>query len=204
MIGKVIPVLIALVLIYAVWSLPAWDQGAEIVPPDTKPDIEQIADAHDHDHDGTAPLAIDATGLPLDARLEAELTRALSSLDDPTSKALFTEAFKLTFTTDRGARNFAAARARFEEVLQAHPDHAPCYRGLAYAEFNTTLSFPNTIALYERAVELDADYGEAHYALAFMLGSIDADRGRMHFDRAMSLGVPDAQDLRGQYYSGDQ
>ena len=46
----------------------------------------------------------------------------------------------------------------------------------------------------------DPDYGEAHYALSFMLTQSDLERGRRHFERAMQLGVPDERNLRGQFY----
>jgi hypothetical protein len=64
------------------------------------------------------------------------------------------------------------------------------------------MSFPRTITLYERAVELDPDYGEAHYALAFMLGPTDRERGAVHFARAMELGIDDERNLRERFFEG--
>jgi hypothetical protein len=53
---------------------------------------------------------------------------------------------------------------------------------------------------YRKAVALDPDYGEAHYALSFMLTQFDMAEGRTHFERAMALGVPDERDLGGKFY----
>jgi Tfp pilus assembly protein PilF len=53
---------------------------------------------------------------------------------------------------------------------------------------------------YEKAVELDPDYGEAHYALSFMLTQFDVERGRKHFKKAMELGIPDERNLGPRFY----
>jgi len=55
----------------------------------------------------------------------------------------------------------------------------------------------------QMAIELKPDYGEAHYALAFMYAMNDLDVGRQHFRRAMELGIEDEHALGGQFYGGD-
>jgi Tfp pilus assembly protein PilF len=60
---------------------------------------------------------------------------------------------------------------------------------------------PKATEYYEKAVAADPNYGEAHYALAFMLTQSDMARARTHFDKAMALGVPDERNLREQFFS---
>lgn len=221
MIKKVLPVLVALGLIAAIWQLPAWDQGVELVPPDTQPQPVTRARGLPPGHPPIPPAGgdnmaapaqppagsgtADATQLPLpDTGLGSrkELDRALGKLTDDGIRAQFEEAFRLSFTSNRDARNYTRANELFKAVLAEKPQLAEAYRGMAYAEFNTTMSFPNTIALYEKAIELDGDYGEAHYALAFMLGGSDPERGRGHFAKAMALGVDDERNLGDRFYPG--
>jgi hypothetical protein len=250
MIRRLVPIAVAIVLFVAVLLLPGWDQGAEKVPPDTKPRIQippgaalpaghpPIGDARPPepvlppghppiDRSGSAPQTTSpggsapdmtssgaaapapATGgaseLPLSSTglgSAAELAKALSHLDDSDARRVFEEAFRLTFTSQRDSRDFKRANELFRRVLEHDPECAECYRGLAYAEFNTSFDFPGTIALYEKAVALRPDYGEAHYALAFMLGTSDLATGAEHFKRAMELGVTDERNLRERFYSG--
>jgi hypothetical protein len=245
---RLVPIAVAIVLFVAVLLLPGWDQGAEKVPPDTKPRIQippgaslpaghpPIGDARPPepvlppghppiDRSGSTPettggsasgmmpsetseppsTSAGALELPLSPTglgSAAELAKALSHLDDPDARRIFEEAFRLTFTSQRDSRDFQRANELFRHVLEHDPECAECYRGLAYAEFNTSFDFPGTIALYEKAVALRPDYGEAHYALAFMLGTSDLARGAEHFKRAMELGVTDERNLRERFYSG--
>jgi len=221
-IRKIIPILLGVGFVYAMWLLPVWDQGVIAVSPDATPTVapssNQMPPGHPPVSDlppaasemtasstpsdgpidlGTLPLPPDGLGS------EHELDHAMTSLTDDAARRLFEESFRLTFTTDKAARNYPRAKVGFEKLLELVPDHAPSVRGLAYAEFNTTMSFERTIELYERAVELDDEYGEAHYALSFMLGSIDPERGRVHFDRALELGIEDERGLRGQFYGSN-
>jgi tetratricopeptide (TPR) repeat protein len=133
-----------------------------------------------------------------------ELERALRRIPGEEDRKAFESAFRLTFTADRQRRDFAEAESAFKDILTRNPNLAEAYRGLAYAEFNRSMNFPATIELYEKAIQLDPDYGEAHYALAFMLGPGDPERGRIHFQRAMDLGVKDERNLRQRFFSGDR
>jgi len=201
---------IALVLIASLWQLPAWDQAAEKVPPDEQPRAVQrtiqptgsLPPGHPPiDQAGGPPQPpVGAATLELDDAATAELARALAKLTDAEDRQQFETAFRLTFAANRDARDYRQAGAVFERITAEHPDLAEAYRGQAYAVFNTTMSFPETIALYERAIELDPDYGEAHYALSFMLGNSDPERGAVHFSRAMALGVPDSRNLRERFF----
>lgn len=225
MIRKLIPIVLGVGFIYALWLLPVWDQGVVAVSPDATPtvaptsqmppghppvsDLPPTASEMTASPDGSgapaggpvdlAALSLPATGLGS----EQELEHALPTLPDDAAKRLFEESFRLSFATEKAFRDYVRAKAGFEKVLELVPDHAPAVRGLAYAEFNTTMNFERTIELYERAVELDDDYGEAHYALSFMLGSMDPEQGRVHFDRALELGIEDERGLRGRFYGSN-
>ena len=73
-------------------------------------------------------------------------------------------------------------------------------RMLAYLAINTGFDTKTATARYEKALALDPEYGEAHYALAFTLAISDRSAGKDHFEKAMKLGVPDTRNLRGQFY----
>jgi tetratricopeptide (TPR) repeat protein len=225
MIRKILPLAIALILIGAIVQLPGWDQGAERVPPDTAPRTQvtprgDLPPGHPPIDDAGAGPADAPPSRPEPARSGAadddsdlpltptglgsveEMEGARARLPDEESREAFEEAFRLTFTTHREARDFQRAKTIFQRLLKQNPASAECYRGLAYAEFNTTMSFPATIALYEKAVELRQDYGEAHYALAFMLGGSDPTRGAEHFKKALELGIEDERNLGQRFYAG--
>lgn len=231
---KVLPFVLGLLLIFAIWQLPAWDQGVEHVDPDELPRAApplppggggQLPAGHPPidgsagapSMGGAAPMsmgngapnapvpAVDPATLPLTPTglgSQKELGRALPKLSEGAERDRFANAFRLTFTTQRDARDYGRAKAELQEIVEAHPELAEAYRALAYCEFNLTMSFPRTISLYERAVELAPDYGEAHYALAFMLGATDPERGATHFARAMELGIDDERNLRDRFYQG--
>ncbi len=54
--------------------------------------------------------------------------------------------------------------------------------------------------MYQKAIALDAEYGEAHCALAFMYGMKDPAKGKLHFRKAMELGVPDGRGIGHRFY----
>jgi len=129
-----------------------------------------------------------------------ELDRSLAQLKDPAARTEFEKGFRLSFSHDRAHRRFADAVASMEKVLAITPDFPPAYRVLAYAHFNLSFDMPKATEYYEKAVATDPNYGEAHYALAFMLTQSDTARARTHFDKAMALGVPDERNLREQFF----
>lgn len=131
---------------------------------------------------------------------QVELDHCLAKLEDPALKARFEEGFRACFTSMQTARDYALAAAAANEILEKVPNFAPAYRVLAYARLNTGFDMHGATEMYEKAVEADPEYGEAHYGLAFMLTQIDPEKGRVHFEKAMALGVPDERDLRTQFY----
>lgn len=132
---------------------------------------------------------------------KGELDRALAKLQDEEARGLFEMGYRQCFVADPGKRDYPAATAAMNSVLQRHPDFAPAYRVLAYAALNTGFDMQGATEYYEKAVELDPDYGEAHYALSFMLTQFDVERGREHFRKAMALGIPDERNLGPQFYA---
>jgi tetratricopeptide (TPR) repeat protein len=131
---------------------------------------------------------------------KAELDRALAKIDDPEARSQFEMGFRACFVRDSGLRQYRQALSAMESVLQRMPDFAPAYRVQAYAKLNTGFDMAGATELYEKAVEADPEYGEAHYALSFMLTQFDPERGREHFERAMELGVEDERNLGEQFY----
>ncbi|MFO0751152.1 MAG: hypothetical protein U1F43_36590 [Myxococcota bacterium] len=62
-------------------------------------------------------------------------------------------------------------------------------RMLGYVALNNGFDAATATATYEKALALDETYGEAHYALAFVLAISDKEKGKVHFERALALGV---------------
>jgi len=169
--------------------------GAETAPAPPPPARAAGAtEVVEYETEGTLPLKLTGIGS------KAELDRALAKIEDPVVKAQFEHGFRGCFVKDRGARAYADAVPAMESVLARMPDFAPAYRVLAYAVFNLNFDMVKSTEYYEKAVQADPEYGEAHYALAFMLSQSDLERGRAHFERSMELGVPDERDLAGQFY----
>ena len=168
--------------------------GADGAVPVSTPVSRPRAAASAHETDNSMPLKLEGIGS------KQELDRALAALDDEMVKTQFEMGFRNCFVMDRSLRNYASAVPAMEGVLERVPNFAPAFRVLAYAHFNLNFDMVKGKDFYEKAVEADPEYGEAHYALSFMLTQFDMERGRKHFERAMELGVPDERDLRGQFY----
>ncbi len=156
-------------------------------PPDTPPS-EEIETGVE------VPLKLTGIGS------KQELDHALQKIEDPAIRAWFERGFRASFSHDKALRRFGEAIPAMEKVLVAMPNFAPAYRVLAYAHFNTGGGMAKATELYEKAVAADPEYGEAHYALSFMLTQSDMARARTHFDKAMALGVPDERNLREQFF----
>jgi tetratricopeptide (TPR) repeat protein len=186
----------------ALAALAAAGCGGERAPlPGTQSTTGRTAIAQPHPP--AAAPAEDGAPLPLKAEgigSKAELDHALAKLEDDVARAQFEKGFRGCFVTDRALRDYAGAVPAMEAVLERVPGFAPAYRVLAYAYFNMSFDMTRAVEYYEKAIAADPAYGEAHYALSFMLTQSDLERGRRHFERAMELGVPDERDLRGQFY----
>ena len=75
---------------------------------------------------------------------------------------------------------------------------------IGYVRVSTGFDQEGAKQHYRRALALDDAYGEAHYAMAFMLAMGDRAQGKVHFERAMALGVPDTRKLGPQFFEAAQ
>jgi tetratricopeptide (TPR) repeat protein len=132
----------------------------------------------------------------------AELDRALATVEDPAVREAFESGYRKTFTADPARRDYAGAAQDLRKVVEGAPGFAEAYRALGYAEFNQGFNVDAAMTHYLRAVELKPDYGEAHYALAFMYAMGNREKGVVHFRKAMELGVPDERNLGERFYGG--
>jgi len=156
---------------------------------------------------GMGDLAAEA-GVELPLVLEGagsigELKGRLAKVADVSLHAALEEGFRKVFTLDRPKRDAARATELLEPIA-SNADHkaaALAERILGYVRINSGFDSEGAKARYIKAVELDADYGEAHYALAFTYAISDLVKGKEHFEKAMALGVPDTRQLRAQFYS---
>lgn len=150
---------------------------------------------------------VDASQLddhPLPLRLTGlgsawELQRALKALDDEGARARFEEAFRLTFCADKAKRDLVKAQQTFEDLLRGDPKLAQAYRGLAYVTLSQNFNIAGATEMYDRALAVHPDYGEVHYALAFLYAGGDQAKGAEHLKRALELGIADENGLKSTY-----
>lgn len=145
-----------------------------------------------------APPAIPLKATGISSTEEMMRDRAL--LDSPRLKDAYEQAFRLAFASQPADRNYPESARLIGSVISERPEFAPAYRVMGYALFNMNRS-TEALAAYQRALTINPNYGEAHYALAFLFAMGDREVGREHFKRAMELGVPDERNLEGQFYS---
>jgi tetratricopeptide (TPR) repeat protein len=144
-------------------------------------------------------VALKQTGL----NSAAELTTGLEGLSDAELRSAYEMAFRYSFSARVAQRNYPEAVNLANKVVSGTPNFAPAYRVLGYALFNTGRQ-NEALAAYQKAVQIDPNYGEAHYALAFMFAMGDRTQGGEHYRKAMALGIPDERDLGGRFYSQAQ
>jgi hypothetical protein len=133
----------------------------------------------------------------------AELKRELAKLSDKQQAAHFEQAFRLTFCADASKRNYSDAATLLEPLMTANPSFAPAYRVRGYARFNMNAMQPaESIADYDKAVQLDPKYGEAFYAIAFMCAATgDREKGYDAYQKAMKLGIADERGIGERFYA---
>jgi hypothetical protein len=145
------------------------------------------------------------TGVDLPLVLEGpggaqELAARLAKAGDHASKPDLERAFRLTFTADKGKRDFAEAAKLLMPLLEDPKLGATAHRIQGYVVVNTGFDVPRVMPHYLKAVELEPEYGEAHYALAFMYAMAERDKGKPHFEKARALGVKDTRGLGTRFY----
>ena len=126
-----------------------------------------------------------------------ELDRRLKGIAKDQA-AVIEEAFRLTFSVDRAKRNPGKAKTLLTPLLEG--DHAAtAHRILGYVAVSQGFDVAGAMKHYKAAAKLAPEYGEVHYALAFMYARDDLATGRIHFDTAMKLGVPDIRGIARFY-----
>ncbi|HOE81422.1 MAG TPA: tetratricopeptide repeat protein [Myxococcota bacterium] len=133
-----------------------------------------------------------------------ELKRALKVLESAEAKAKFEEAFRLTFSANKSLRDLGKAQQIFEDMLRENPKFVQAYRGLAYVALSNNFNMVKATELYEKALEIDPNYGEVHYAMAFLYAGSDHEKGAKHLARALELDIPDENGLKNVYQIGAQ
>ncbi len=156
-------------------------------------------------HTGMATQAVATDDDPLPLKLKGinsveEMQRAANQIKDKKLRKRFEHDFRLCFTENRQLRDYPAARADLLDFVKKMPNFAPAYRLLGYTEFNIGFNVQKTLEYYNKALQINPNYGEVHYALAFMYVMSDLNKGLMHFKKAMALGIPDEHNLGPQYY----
>ncbi len=131
-----------------------------------------------------------------------ELRKGIAQAGNDQVRKLYEAGFRKTFTADQAKRDYPGAEADLQQAIALAPNFAHAYRALGYAQFNMGFNVEAALDNYKKAIELDPDYGEAHYALAFMYAMNDLPKGAEHFKRAMELGVQDERGLGERFYSG--
>ncbi|NOY78176.1 MAG: hypothetical protein GXO76_09955 [Calditrichaeota bacterium] len=152
---------------------------------------------------GTARVATDDNPLPLKKtgiNSVQEMNKYLDQIKNKKLRSRFEHDFRLCFTENRNLRDYETARADLLTFIKKEPNFAPAYRLLGYTEFNLGFNVKKAMAYYNKALQIDPNYGEVHYALAFMYVMSDMNKGLMHFRKAMALGIPDEHHLGPQYY----
>jgi hypothetical protein len=177
------------------------------------PSASQLPSGHPPVQANAAPQAPFAaktpegeTGVPMPLPLTGpgsvdELNRRLTKVTNPAIKTSLEQAFRLTFTLDRSKRNPAQAKTLLAPIVDDAVSGATASRILGYVAVSQGFDFPGAMKHYGAAVAKDADYGEAHYALAFMHVRGDKTAGKQHFMRALALGVPDTRGIARFYPS---
>ncbi len=142
------------------------------------------------------PLPLKKTGI----NSAEELHKCLIQINNKKLRSRFDHDFRLCFTENRGLRDYEMARSDLLKFVKKKPNFAPAYRLLGYAEFNLGFNVQKSLEYYNKALQINPNYGEVHYALAFMYVMSDMNKGLMHFRKAMALGIPDEHHLGSQYY----
>jgi hypothetical protein len=174
---------------------PASAPPADSAPSAVSGDLRGVGIPAGVETDGDVELPLRRTGLDSRAELDRGLEHTSSS-----AKPHLERGFRLCFTVRPEMRQYVVAEEELRKAIEIDPTVAEAYRALGYAVYNRSLNFDGAIPLYRKACELRPDYGEAHYALAFLLGTKSPAEGKDHFRKATELGIADELRLGPRFY----
>lgn len=204
--ARLVPVLAVLFLVAGCEKAPK-ETAQKPAPPPTGQGMPP-----NHPPMGSAPMMKDLEG-PLDDNAlplrqtglssAAELNRDRAGLTDYAIQQSYEQAYRFSFCARMAQRDYSQAVDLAGKVVAARPDFAPAYRVLGYALFNTGRA-EESLTAYKKALDLNPNYGEVHYALAFLYAQGDLVTGREHFQKAMDLGIPDERNLGTRFYPPTQ
>jgi tetratricopeptide (TPR) repeat protein len=133
----------------------------------------------------------------LRTRLSGEEQQQLKKRDTSNPEAYQAYIRGRYYWNKRTAENVKKAIVQFQQAADKDPNYALAYVGLAdcyvllieYAGASTTDTIPKSIALAERALQLDASLGEAHASLGWCYGPglWQWERAESEFKRAIEL-----------------
>ena len=153
---------------------------------------------------GTQPRTIpNANALPLRETGPGgaiELARIEKQFPEGEDRTLFQSAFKRVFTPNRQQRDPVGATRDLRSLAGKYPKAAPVYRVMGYAAVDNGFQTQLAFRMYNKAIELDPDYGEVHYALAFLYVMSDKATGAAHYKMALKLGVEDQRGIGQRFY----
>jgi hypothetical protein len=136
----------------------------------------------------------------------AELTRLIKRLDgaadDTATRTKLETLYRLAFTVDRGKRDHGRAAALAHGLAKSPTTEAAAERVRGFLAVSGGFDTVAARRHYERAIALDPEFGEAHYALAFLCALGDRKAGREHYELALRSGVKDTMSL-ARIYAGD-
>ncbi|MEK7487100.1 MAG: tetratricopeptide repeat protein [Planctomycetota bacterium] len=131
---------------------------------------------------------------------QMEIRNWILPIPDQETQETLLKAFMALFHEDRNQRNGKFAKESIDQILQKDPQNAVAYRLLGYFHISNGFRTQEAISAYQKAIELQPSYGEAHYALAFTLVTTDLATAEKYFVKAMELGVEDERNLADQFF----
>jgi tetratricopeptide (TPR) repeat protein len=110
-------------------------------------------------------------------------------------------AFFSLFAKDKGQRNPQQSKKNLDSVLEKEPLNPMAWRLLGYFHISNGFQLTEAVQCYQKAIEIQPNYGDAHYALSFALTTNNLELGETHFRRALELGITDERGLAEKYYT---
>ena len=133
----------------------------------------------------------------LRTKLSGEEQKQLRKRDTSSPEAFQAYMLGRHYWNKRTAQNIRKAMEQFQQAADKDPNYALAYVGLAdclvtlieYAGTSTSDTVPKSIALAERALQLDPTLGEAHASLGWCYGAglWQWERAESEFKRAIEL-----------------